>query len=453
MTGLTVPPQPRLSPARLRADESGRRPVVLAAILAALAAAGGVLLTCMAVALAAWFALDQGTHGTTTEAIRLGSDAWLLAHGSGIDLGTVTATMIPLGLTGLCAYICFRLARWAGATSAREDLTATLLAVGAFAASYAVVALVAAVLADSPGAQPSIARAFGGALVLAALSGGPGLLAGTGDLAALVDRVPRVVRSVALTGAVAALGVVTVGAFLVAVTMLLDLNAGATVLSQLHGGATAGALMTLLTALLAPNAALFGASYLAGPGFAVGTGTSVSVASATIGPVPAFPLLVALPSDGAAPAWALAFLLAPVLVGALAGSTQARRYPELSYAVTAVHALLGAVVAAVLLAIGWELSGGVVGPGRMTDIGPFVFESSPAVMVALGLGGASGAMLTRWRRGEPEPETDPATEPTVAVIPEQPVDGPVVDGPVVDGPVVEGATDDGAADDEPTVVV
>lgn len=390
---------------------------MLSALLAGPAAAGAVLVSCMAVALGVWFALDQGTHGSTTDAIRLGSDSWLLAHGSALDVGTVTITVIPLGLLALAGHVCYRFGRWAGTTSAREDRTSRFLAMLVFAASYALVALVTAILAAVPTAEPSLPRSFTGAFLLALVFGGAGLLAGADALTDITGLLPAPVHSALLAGAVGALAVFIAGAALFAISLALDLNAAATVLSGLHADTTAAALLVILTALVAPNLALFGAAYLVGPGFTVGTGTSVTVVTATLGPLPAYPPAAALPAEGAAPGWHLLFLLVPVFCGVYAGHLQARRHPEHSYTGTALQALAGGIAGALLLGIAWLLCGGAIGPGRMTDLGVDLGACIVAAALALGIGGVVGAVLTRWRVGPPELQPD-GTEVTVVISPD-----------------------------------
>ncbi len=416
MTGLLTPP----STARSGNASDGQRPLVLGAALAGVCAAGAVLLGCMALALVAWFAADQGGHGTTKDALRIGSDAWLLAHGSSLHLGVATVTMLPLGLTALCGYVCFRLGRWAAATSATEDLRAVGLAAFVLAAAYGLVGIVVALLASVPAAQPNLGLAFGGAFVVALLGAGPGLVVGSGHLSWLLARVPQAVRAVALAGTAGALATFAAGGALVALALLLDLGAGANVLSRLHADAAGGAFYTVLVAALAPNAALFGASYLVGPGFAVGTGTAVSSGTVVLGPVPAFPLLAALPADGPAPWWAVLLLGVPVLLGVFAGRLAVRAYPCPGYDSAAARGLGGGVLGGLVLGLAMALSGGAVGPGRMQDIGPGLVAPLLAAVVALGIGGALGAVLTHWRQGPAPDGTEPtvdlsAGEPTVAV--------------------------------------
>ncbi|HSV39918.1 MAG TPA: DUF6350 family protein, partial [Nocardioidaceae bacterium] len=212
MTGLLNPP----STSRTGGAPDGQRPVVLGAGLAGAAAAGAVLVGCMALALVAWFAADQGSHGTTKDALRIGSDAWLLAHGASLDVGVAVVTMVPLGLTLLCGYVCFRLGRWAAVTSAAEDLRAVGVAAFVLASVYGLVAIVVALLASIPSAEPHLGRAFAGGFVVALLGGGAGLLVGAGHLGSLLARIPETARSILYGAAVAALAVVAAGGALVA---------------------------------------------------------------------------------------------------------------------------------------------------------------------------------------------------------------------------------------------
>ena len=408
MTGLLTPP----STSRSGSESDGKRPLVIGAASAGAVAAGAVLSGCMALALVAWFATDQGTHGTTKDALRIGSDAWLLAHGASLDVGVATVTMLPLGLTALCAYVCFRLGRWAAITSAADDLRTVGLAAFVMAAVYGLVGIVVALLASIPSAQPNLGLAFGGGFVVALLGGGSGLLVGSPHLVTVIARVPETARSIAYAAVASALAVFAAGGLLVGALLILDLGAAANVLSHLHADTAGGAFYTVLVAGLAPNAALFGASYLVGPGFAVGTGTVVSTGNVILGPVPAFPLLAALPPDGPAPWWAMLFLLVPVAMGALAARLAGRAYLCTGYAAAATRGLGGGAAGGLLLGIAMALSGGVIGPGRMRDIGPGLVEPTLAAIVAIGLGGVIGAVLTHWRQG-PAPD---GTEPTVDLL-------------------------------------
>lgn len=383
-----------------------QRPLWLGAGIAGAAAAGSVLVTCMAIALVGWFASEGGTHGDTRDALRVGADAWLLSLGSPLHLtGTepVTISVIPLGLTALGVYVAFRLGRWAAWTSAPADLAAVGLGTVVLAGLHAVVALVTAVLSASTDAQASLGRALVGGVLVGALGGGLGILSGSGRGRQLSTAVPATVRAVLLGGVSAALLLVAAGSLLVVLALTVDLGAGANVLSRLHAQAPGAALYTVVVASVAPNAALLGAAYLVGPGFAVGSGTVVSPGVVELGPVPAFPLLAALPDPGPTPGWAGGLLAVPVLVAGLAAFLTARRVPAAGLHVGAVRGLGAGALGGMLTGLLVGLAGGSVGPGRMAEVGAPFAEMLGSAVVAMAIGGLVGGLAQTWwqrRRGE-----------------------------------------------------
>jgi hypothetical protein len=369
--------------------------------VAGLVAAGSVLMGCMALGLVGWFASDAGAHGDTRDAIRVGADGWLLAHGAHLHLATAgvsaTITAVPLGLTLLCVYVAHRLGTWAARTSAVEDAGTVLLGTVVMAGLYGVVALVTAVLSTTSTSEPSLLRSFGGGLVVALVGGGSGILAGSGDAVEWRSRIPETVRAI-LKGALAAtLLLVACASVLLAVALLLDLGSAANVLSLLHADTSGGLLYTVLVATVAPNAVMLSGSYLLGPGFAVGTGTLVSPSAVVLGPVPAFPLLAALPPAGPQPSALTALVAAPMLAGVVAAFLVVRRFPVHRYESGAVRGLGSGVVGGLLVTLLVALAGGAVGPGRMTHIGAAPLDVLVSATVALGVGGLCGGVAATWR--------------------------------------------------------
>lgn len=387
-------------PSRTPSSAAPLRPLALGAAVAGLVASGAVLMGCMALGLVGWFASDAGSHGDTRDAIRVGADGWLLAHGAHLHLATgavsATITAVPLGLTLLCAYVAHRLGVWAARTSAVEDVGNVVLGTVVMSGIYGVVALLTAVLASTQVAEPSLLRSFAGGFAVAFVGGGSGVLVGSGDVVDWRTRVPETVRAILRGALAAALLVVACAAVLLAVALLLDLGSAANVLSRLHADTSGGLLYTALVAAVAPNAVLLAGSYLLGPGFAVGTGTLVSPASVVLGPVPAFPLLAALPSEGTPPAALSALVAAPFVAGALAAALVVRRFPVLGYETGAVRGLGSGVLGGVLVTVLVALAGGAVGPGRMADIGADLLETFVAATVAMGVGGLFGGVAATW---------------------------------------------------------
>jgi hypothetical protein len=378
-----------------RAD-AGPRPLAVGAALGAAAASLGTLLTCMAVCVVGWFLADAGAHGQTTDALRVGADTWLLGHGSGVEVAGTPVHVVPLGLTALFALAAWRLGRWAATTSAPpEDDRAAALAGIVFCGVYLVITVVVCIIAAGAGASPGLGRAIVGSLVISAV-GGLGLAHGSGRLRGWVDRVPGWIRSMGYGAARGLLVLVVASSVLLVVRVVMGLNEAATVLSELHLRPGDYVMFALVTLTVVPNAVLFGAAYLLGPGFAVGAGTIVSPSVVAMGPVPAFPLLSALPDSGPTPAWAIGLVAIPVLAGAAGAVLAQRAYGVTAYDSAALRGFGSGLGAALLTTLAVAVSGGAMGTGRMAVIGAPVADVLVAAVAAMSLGGLAAGVVTAF---------------------------------------------------------
>ncbi len=378
----------------IRGTDEALRPLPVGAAIAGLVSSLTVLLGCLAVAVAGWLASGAATQGSTADALRVGADAWLLAHGAQLDLAGAHLTMVPLGLSVLCALVCHRTGRWARRTSAVPGPGAAWLAAAVLAGVYGVVAAVVASAVSTGAAAPRPLLAFVGGFVLAFVTGGAGLVPDPGR--SWHSRLPGAVAA-GVRGAMATVLVtLAASALVLAIGLLRGFGAAANVLSGLHVDPVGGLLYTLVVACLAPNAVLLTGSYLLGPGFAVGVGTVVSPTAVSLGPVPAFPLLAALPGDGPTHGWTLALMGVPVLAGALAMALATRRCGVRRFERGALHGVAGGVGGGVLLALVTGLAGGSVGPGRMSEVGVAFGQLLPVAVLSLGVGGVVGGLLGTW---------------------------------------------------------
>jgi Family of unknown function (DUF6350) len=411
-----------------RPGEPVGRPVAVAAALAGLASAVIGLVVCASVALTGWFLADAGAHGDTLDALRVGADAWLAGHGSGLVVSGVPLGVTPLVVTMVVALTAFRGGRWASRhAAAAEDDRSLGGAVAAFAGAYVVVAVVTCVAASTPGAQPALGGTLLGALVVSAVAGGCGLVAGSGRLQTWSGQAPQWATDVVVGAVGGVLWLLAAGAVLAGVALLLSFNEAATVMSQLHLSVGDALSFTVVMALFAPNAALFGVSYLVGPGFAFGTGTAVSPTAVSLGVVPAFPMLAALPGDGAPPGWMVLLLAVPVLAASLGIGLTLRRHDPIAHDLAAVRGAGAGFCAGLLVTVLIALAGGPLGTGRMADVGAPVSEVLVFASGLMGVGGLVGAVVAngwRRRRGVPTGPDEPGgdlggdagSEPTVEVL-------------------------------------
>ncbi len=388
-------------------DLRHRRPLLLIGLLGGVLAAATTLVACLGVGVIGWYLADDGVHGAPRDGLRAAGLVWLMAHGSGVHVGGVAISAVPLLLTLTCAWTCWRVGQRVGDSVSGHGPDADRIADGErdwtvpsatllFTVGYCTVVLATARLAGSAETAPSGGRALAWSLVLGLVIGGLAIAAGSGRLAIWATFVPETARATLATAARILVTFLGVALTTWLVALALDGASAANVLSQLHLDPADTGMYLLASALLIPNATVFAGSYLLGPGFAIGAGTLVSPTAVVLGPLPLFPLLAALPDAGPTPAWAPYLMLAPVLVAAFAAARAQRRRPTLRWDQAAVRGGVGGMVAALGFALLAAWSGGSVGPGRMRTVGPETIAVLGHALPAFALGGLVGALVATW---------------------------------------------------------
>lgn len=410
MTALLPDRETKRSAAEVSHDLRHRRPLVLLAGLAGVLAAAGTLMVCLAVGVAGWFLTDAGAHGAPRDGLRTGAFAWLMAHGSGVHVDGVLVTVMPLGITLACAWATWRTAHRLGDSVSGHGPDADGIADGerdwtvpvatlVFASGYVATAALAATLASTPATAPGLVRVVLWSVVLCGLCGAPAIAAGSGRAAVWGAWLPGSVVSTA----VACRSVLTTWAWVCLVFFLgalaLDFDTALNLVSQFGTEGAETGLLALVSLALVPNAMAFSGSYLLGPGFTVGVQTVVSPVEVSIGALPVFPMLAALPDSGPTPAWVAWLVLVPPVVAAVGVARAQQRRPTLRYEEGALHGCAGGMLAGAAFGVLAALAGGVVGPGRMTDVGPLVGSVLIHAVTAFGIGGLLGGLaITWWQR-------------------------------------------------------
>lgn len=190
-------------------------------------------------------------------------------------------------------------------------------------------------------------------------------------------------------GTAASALVIAVAAVLVAVLLFGHFGTVVGLYEQVQAGFLGATALTVAQLALLPNAVIWTASWLLGPGFALGTGSSVSPVGTQVGPLPSLPLLGVLPEGSVA--LGFAGLLVPVLAGFLSATLLRRRMAQLPGAVPSSARLVlialaaGVAAGAQLGLLAWWASGSI-GPGRLHDAGPngFVVAGCAAAAIAVG---------------------------------------------------------------------
>ena len=370
--------------------------------------------------MAGWFLTDAGAHGAPRDGLQTGALAWLMAHGSGVHVDGVLVTVMPLGITLACAWATWRTAYRLGDSISGHGPDADRIADGerdwtvpvaalVFTSGYVATAVLVGTLASTPSTAPDLVRVVLWSVVICGLFGATAIAAGSGRAAVWGAWLPASLvataaacRSVLTTWAWVCL------AFFVG-ALVLDLGTALNLVSQLGTDGAGTGLLALVSLVLVPNAMVFSGAYLLGPGFTVGVQTIVSPAEVTVGALPVFPMLAALPDSGPTPGWTAWLVLVPPVVAAVGVARAQRRRPTLRYEEGALHGCAGGMLAGAAFGILAALAGGMVGPGRMTDVGPLVGSVLVHGVTAFGIGGLLGGLAMTWwqRRGaEPVEETD-----------------------------------------------
>ncbi|MDN5894216.1 MAG: DUF6350 family protein [Nocardioides sp.] len=408
-----------LDSARPPRDGTRRRPLALLATLAGASAAGTTLALSMVVGVVGWFITDGGAHGAPRDALRTGALGWLMSHGSGLEIDGIAITAVPLGLTLICAVVIARFALRLGESVATYGPDADDLADGdrdwtvpvasaLFGATYVVIAVVTGVVAGSTDTHPDLAAVILWSLVMTGGIGGIAIAVGSGRASVWLSLAPSAVTATLHAFRSIVVTFLATAALFFLGALVLDFGAAMNVFSQLHTDTGEAALFVLLMATMLPNAVVFAGCYLLGPGFAVGGGTLVSPSLVAVGPVPMFPMLAALPDNGATPVWTPWLVALPVLIAGVGVFRSQQLRPTAAWDEGALRGVVGGALAGLLFGLLAVVAGGAVGPGRMTEVGPEPAQILFHGIVAFGMGGLLGGLLATWRerRHLPAAEND-----------------------------------------------
>lgn len=323
---------------------------------------------------------------------RAAVDVWLLGHGVDITMTLDPSTVAALGLSGAgtpvtitIAALGFALLTLLLAVRAGRRVAETryrLLGLVVSLGTFALVSFGVTFSALNEFARPSLVQgtmlptavfALGALIGLRRTTARPGEAGPVRDWLAARSITTRTVLVTAMRGGVAAAaGVMLLASIVTAAAIALSYARIITLYESLHAEVLGGVAVTLGQLAFLPNLVIYAASWLVGPGFALGAGSAVSPLATQVGPLPAIPVLGALPQG----TLALGFvgLLVPVvtafLVGAILGPDARRLLDRRELVLVALG--IGLVGGVILGVLAW-LSGGSAGPGRLVAVGPNPF--------------------------------------------------------------------------------
>lgn len=347
---------------------------------------------------------------------------WLLIHGVPLELsipehGTFAAvngtlSLIPLGLTLIPLALCFRSGRrLAQASYEGQFWVPTLAGTLIYCATSLCLSLFFA--PEEISTHPVAAAVIPAWVVLLGVVGGGwyesrslARMIGV-NAAEWVSRFSQYSRwagsyvwAVLCSSVVAVLGFIALGGLLFAATVLYNWNDVVTVYQMLNAGAIGDTAVTLLQLGVIPNFVVWAMAWSAGAGFAIGQGTAVNLFETNVGPMPALPVLGALPHPVEPLSYAA--VAVPILAGVCAGwwffcagENHFDEWLSLKIRFRWISSVLSTVALGVFIAVpagiitglvGWFASGSL-GLGRFTELGPdpLLFGALAAVWIAAGM--------------------------------------------------------------------
>jgi len=348
----------------------------------------------------AWF-LEGDGQVEWILALRVAVYAFLLACGVpigfadgqiiGIAFESFSLTALPLGLTGLIALMAIRIGhRLSAASSLWPAWIGGAAAFGGISYGASLVVSGSAVLAGpwEPFYYPALF--FGFLLIVSSVSGKRyELFEGANGaeareriwlrkvFAAAFSKLHWSLRTALNPGVRVGLSVVAALVLVSSLLIALALGFGWIQVIGLYQGlglsVLGGVMVTIGQLAILPNLIIYGASWISGAGFAIGTGSYVSPFASELGPLPALPVLAALPTGGFDRG--LIFVLVPVIAAILATFFVSKHADQLrwEYGTRVSGALSISIVAAMTAASTVYLislaASGSFGPGRFENIG------------------------------------------------------------------------------------
>ncbi len=376
-----------------------RSPALLGLLAAGQALAAGLVFAVVPTLLV-WMTSAR-VEARWSEAVRVGADVWLLSQGASLAAPSGTVSLLPLGFTVIPLALC-----WVAGRRVVEALRAVAqpvsrrslsLALGTFVGVYALGAGLVAIAAASQAARPIAGQAVLGGLVVAGIGVG---VAGRGCWrldGGPWQRAARLVRAT-LYAVVAWLAV---SSLLLVSAAVAGWDRVTAVHSALDPGPGGHVGLVLLQLALVPVLVVWAGAWVAGPGFTVGLGTSVSPGLTVLGPLPALPALGVLPEPGTPGPGVGVVVLLVVGAGVVGGVRAVRGRQEASLVETLVDLVATAALTGLVAGLLAWCASGSVGPGRMVSVGPVAWQVGLAVagevLAGALLGGLAAQRLTPGR--------------------------------------------------------
>ena len=388
-------------------------PALVAALEAALIIAIGIGITLAPLTLV-WL-LEPDPDFSWISNFLISSNLWLAAHGveiaipageiSGIAFDQFSIVAMPLGLTLITALLGYRL-------GSRLSSSGSLVLgwVGGIA-SFGFLSLLVSQLSISDYAQAvqwqavlSPTLIFATTVILSSLIGKNFIIASSSEQTEAVERrmirsslgklkaslhwtVRAVIDPAFRIGSLITLLMLAAASILTAVLLAINWIEIIRLYEALQITILGGVVITLAQLAVLPNLVVYVASWLIGPGFAVGIGSNVSPLGTNLGPLPALPVFGAIPSETFERSiWVVLLLGLFAIIALVIGrkSTADIRWEYATgYGAAFALAIGVSAVSALQLGLLAVFASGAFGPGRLQFVGVEIANLIPISFVVV----------------------------------------------------------------------
>jgi hypothetical protein len=340
-------------------------------------------------------AIASNARFTTTGVLTAALPSWLAAHQVPVSIFGLELGVLPLLPTiGVAALT----ARFAARAAARLELRRpgqAWLVVGTVAVAHAVAGVVVAGLATSAEVTADPLAALYYPALVSALAATIGVVRPCRLFAAVADRADAVAVAGLRTGALAVVLLLTAGGAVLTFGLLTSISTARDLFPMGVGNAVG---MLLLSVGYLPNAIVAATSFVAGPGFSLGS-VMVSPLEFHGGRVPGVPLFAALP-EHQAEWWPLLFVL-PLAVGIVVGRRLRYVDDDPVARLRAVAVATGVMAMCFVVLAG--SAGGRLGRGPFDPVSVRALALSIALVLWIAIPGAVTAWFGGHRSGDPLP--------------------------------------------------
>ncbi|WP_367135005.1 DUF6350 family protein [Saccharothrix sp. HUAS TT1] len=381
-------------------------------------AAGSVVVGYAAVAALLALISSTAAHASfsTTGVLTAAAPGWLAAHHVPLRFDGGQLGLLPLLPTALVMLLVYRAAASAADRLGLFEPLQARSVVFSIAGAHAVVGgLISFLMGDGGPVRATPAVAFFGCAAVSGVAAVAGVAQRCGLVEVVFERVDPVARRGLRAGASALFALAAAGALVLALGLVFSWSTTAGLFDQSGGTVGTGLGIWLLCLAYLPNAVVGALSYVVGAGFSIGA-VVVGPLGFTGGPVPAVPLLAALPEEQVG--YLPVVLALPAVVGVLVGWSlrDAAGTPRSRVRAVLVAAVTAGVGTLVLAAV----AGGALGGGVFN---PVTIPAGLLAVLTFGWVAVPGGVVTWFAGPRPprvvEPEPEPEPEPVVVAVEEE----------------------------------